>query len=1744
MTAKRFAKPLALVLALVLMLSALPLSGLTLTIGSAGIAASEKAVEAVFDENGNLANGAEAYARYETGEGEVLLYVTNDLSHAAERTYKVQAVFPQEMSSAYTATILSPFNLYGDVAFGGAVSASAENGIITVTPAGEPASTETTDSARTVTYYVAAQSGMDIENAAFATAEFAGSTETYTMDSRLYTQENMEVSLSVENGAQASVTNKNGTVQLTLFTSDAEAAPDASDKDAWTEVESVSTEQDVYTFEAAIEPEQHYMVSAKDALGYTANAVATVTEKAAPAARLASFASARTSTTLVPTNDLGIYGDETSVLSYEVPGLRNTGNTVLRDVELILEIPAQNSAGEQAELRVQSFSSGTYVNYTNTTDLTVSYRTNLNSSWRTAIRITGDMNVENDAVMPELSSGEHITALRYSFNEMPVGFASYRAPVVEMALYYSGLTENFTMPLKTTLSSPDLTTDQTSEDTVSVYNPLVTLTVSHRDIDTNAEIPGAGSSQTTMQAYTRFASQPRKAIDNYTAPTSGADVHPDNAIQYDSTTFSGYVGDEDVTIIHYYQAYAANIITPSVSTRYNPVYEGDRNVLYFDSIGTRLDTDSGAGNVPLKRLETVISVPEEMNVESLITPSFSNGRGVYLTVLYEINDSGNFVEYNSNTTMHAGDMYTVYFDLADGETVTGVMLRYEAADGETIPLDFYSLNRGLLSGTVDHDRTQSFTVHADVRTTGYYDTVNDSGVTETASQTKNGDRLSISVQVPQIISVSDGAAARLQAGDKFQYVLDGIASDGSVSYQNYTVSDKLPEGITVTSFTTGAYRNVPGGIVNITVRYADGTESTYEQNSSINGTIELNAKVNEIVISVPTAGSSFQAVTDPIISAVVDETAQRGDVLTNTVTVSADWESGNESIGTHHMEEEFVTETRIVRPEVTTPGVEAPNRLFITQTATYTFNHIGNAGDTEIYDFTMTLTASDNADITSVNTGSWVNTSWTGNALTLLVKPEDGDWEVLRQIDNLGQNATVPVVTSTGARAEAVQWLFRVAPVGFAAQTAPIASVYIHEDAEEESHVLVSAEVTGKFGPTAEADTSTIPDTEGFGGIEAKTVTSSVVIAAPDMTQATLTGPLSARFCDDYTYTLDAFANEGNTYLYNVGFDVRFSENFVRLNTGTWVGTSGYDVFYQTQIATTVTNEDGTESIVYEDSGKGWMVLAEDVTGGENHELTVDSLEEGEKVSAIAFRFGHVGPGFAMRDAASFTFKALDESEPAKEMTVDFEQYGLAGYAADEAAPTQAELDAMPYDFSYIPGGYTTVLIKPRTSVPEISIGFDVLSYREQFAYTVTNIANTGNTELDDFVVMVPMDRIRILSMNTPTFNESGRYNVEYQTNLDSSWQVWERNVRMDTSEELYAPNLDNGEYISAVRLNLGTVSEGFTSETEWVLNLINWSSAYETEDVVTTVSIGGKFDDMDVSSSNSAWYTPLLPELLQSGVTKQYPDAVYPKMESTAAFENVANNTEASVDYFALTEQFGEKVQPVSMTTGVYTTGLNGGDTLQVLYQTNKSGDGWYELESNHSVAENKTVTFPELVDEYITAVKVVYGTVQPGFHATVAPTMTLRYTEAIENHTTVDQSFTLGGFIDGVVFEETVTHTATADFGYVEVELINVNTGEKIAENGRYYGPMGQPYNITDYPLRGYRLVRIEGPTTGTMADGYTATVRAYYEPLPKTGEILAIANLLAGAGIAAAVGGSMIYTAVKKRKETAASAANIDR
>ena len=92
MTAKRFAKPLALVLALVLMLSALPLSGLTLTIGSAGIAASEKAVEAVFDENGNLANGAEAYARYETGEGEVLLYVTNDLSHAAERTYKVQAV--------------------------------------------------------------------------------------------------------------------------------------------------------------------------------------------------------------------------------------------------------------------------------------------------------------------------------------------------------------------------------------------------------------------------------------------------------------------------------------------------------------------------------------------------------------------------------------------------------------------------------------------------------------------------------------------------------------------------------------------------------------------------------------------------------------------------------------------------------------------------------------------------------------------------------------------------------------------------------------------------------------------------------------------------------------------------------------------------------------------------------------------------------------------------------------------------------------------------------------------------------------------------------------------------------------------------------------------------------------------------------------------------------------------------------------------------------------------------------------------------------------------------------------------------------------------------------------------------------------------------------------------------------------------------------------------------------------------
>lgn len=1730
MKAKKLSKPIAVVLALVLMLSAIPLSGITLQLGGTSAAAPEQSMPAQFNDAGDLVNSGEAYQSDETEQGTIVTFVSNDVSDAATRTYKIEIVLPEDIGGkTFEGTVLQPFTVL-KAAAGSGLTVSEEDGKIAVT-ANENAAASS-DKDRTVTVTLRAADKTDISNVEFMSAAFGDAVLAYTMDSRVYTAEGMTVSLSGSGKLRADVKQANGAVSFVLYQSQASTAPSNEDLTAWEKVEE-KTAETFCEFETAPKAGTHYLVVAADTLGYTASAnYSTAVTIEADAVKLGA---PRSLPTLSPTNDLGEYGTRTNELEYSLPGIQNDGDTALSDVDYVLELPAQNSAGEQAQLRVVSFSSGTYLGYTDDTELTVSYRTNMSASWREAFRIQGDLNVENKGTMPSLSNGEYITALKYSFNEMPSGFKAYKAPIVTADLYYVGLTENFTMTLTSTLTSPDLSAPIEKQETVSVYNPVAELIVSYRDIDTDAEIPGAGSTRTTMQAYTKFSSQGRKTIDNYTMPTSGADVHPDNAINYDRNTFSGYIGTEDVTIIHYYKAYSANVMTPNIATKYDPVYAGDQNVLYFDSLGTRLDEESGRGNVPLKRLETTITIPEELQATSVVTPSFSNGKNAKVTVLYEINGGGALIPSGTQTSMNAGDMYSVDLPTEEGQKITAVVLRFEALNDTGLPVDFYSLNRGLVNCTVVHDETADFTIRAGIKTVGYFETKDaQTGSTVVASQTKTGNTLDITVKVPQLISINDNAAARLQPGDKYSYVLEGIASDQAVSYRNYTITVDLPEQVMTKAVYTGTFTGVSADY-DYTIYYADGTSAQGKASPSVSKEISLTSDaVDSIVFTFPTAGKTFRATTAPKIDVQVPTDAVRGTQLTNNVNVSVEWNSGNGSSVWKTLEKTFTTHTSVVKAEVGQVDLQTPERLFIEQTADAKIANASNVGDTEIYDFSIDAIVSDKADIVSVTTGSWRNTSWADNALTILTRTENGDWEVLKTVTNFAANETIPVTSSTGDRIAEVKWVFKVAPVGFAADVAPTVIYRVHEDAEEATALPISVTVSGKFGPTTAPDPSVLPDASAFANIQTSTDNALPVIAEPKMTEPSMTGPVNARFCDEYTYTLDAFGNGGDTYLYKVGFFVRASEAFTGIQTGTWDGIEQYDVWYRTDVAKTVTNEDGTESVVYEDSGKGFTLLAENVSAGENQTLTLPEIAEGEKIAEIYFDFGTVAPGFAMKQAPTFSFKALDSSEPAKEMLVDFEQTGFAGYAADETAPTEAEMQAMPYNFSYIPGGYKTTLIKPRVAVPTVLGAEESMAYRAQFNYLIENMANTGNAALDDFQVVVSLDRTRVMSMTTPIFNYDGQYSVEYRTNKDTSWKTWKNRISTKEAVELYAPDMSDGEYITDVRLNLGSFPVEAKETKYWILGLINWSSAYETDDVLTVLQAGGKFDELDISTTNNVFFTPELPELARSNISKAYPEKVYPKQESTAAYDGIVNNTEASIEYFALTEQFDEKVQPVSMTTGIYTAGKSDSDTLRVLYQTNLSGDGWYELAKDQPMSKNSTVVFPELSGEYITAVKLVYGTVHPGFGATTAPTMTLRYTEAITNHSTVDQKFTLGGFIDGRTFEQEYTHTATADFGYVEVELYDVDTGKKIGENGKYYGTVGEAYQITDYPLKGYRLVRLEGQTSGTMADGYTATVKAYYKALPKTGQVLAVTNLLAGAAILAAVGGCTLYGAAKKKKE----------
>ena len=1428
-----------------------------------------------------------------------------------------------------------------------------------------------------------------------------------------------------------------------------------------------------------------------------------------------------------PTNPLDRYEGSTNMASFSFPSVSNSGNIDLTDAELVFTIPKKNDKNEAVSFEVSSFTTGKYQGASGSV-MSVFYKTNKKAQWTAALQ-NNFINVNSSVQVSSLGlvADEYITAIKYVYPEMPQGFVADIAPEIKAALSYKGYTENFTVSGSAALTAKydagagEQQTEQSFDVApIQVYNPVYTLTVKYQDesgsaISYKPEYAPLGkwdSVTLKVQAYTHFGSYPHIQIPNYVDAATPT-VHAVNAIQYDSSKCAGYMPESDVTITHNYVGEKPMVINPTVSSKYSSVYPGDKNAFYIDRIGTSYNAGTFEGNKPLSALDVAVTIPDGFNLKSVEHPAF-NRSGIKFDFSYKTNLS----DWKTIYDLNAYQVERTVFDLKENEAVTQIKYVY-TVNGGNIAINTYNITRMILSGDVSKTSNgQNITLSADV--IAKYKSVNlDSGNEDTKEIGKDAQQ-TISVKSLATISINNAGVARVQAGESFRYEMSNISNTGDTLLYNYTIKNELPAEVLTSGFYTGKYIGVADGKTNINVSYTNGTAETFIKDASKNELVALsNTDVKSIEICFSKVSMDFKAEEFPQINVRVKNGTASNTEIQNNISVEAKWISENDSENSDVLKETYNIKTKVVKPEIGIAVITAKPQVLSREPFSVTLDNIGNKGNTEIYDFTVNMDVPENLTVLSVNTGTWkMRDVWNGNTLSIQYRTAESGWVSYKNVIGFDSDAKIDF-SDVSERILSVRLVFSVAPEGFENIIAPKMNFVAGAKLPDGYSFAFKASVTGKFGSQALPSFDSIPNTSQYPYVPQKTAACESKIIVPKMSEHTVSYPSEIRFDKPIEITVGNMENTGLTYLYDVWFtyEIPIEAEIKAIDTGAWIKSPDYKVFYQT---------------VNGQNHSDWILLRDNLSENTHIDLSEITLEENERIIAVKFYFGEVQSGFKAETAPKLTVFVDSAVAPGYTLKSQVKFNALGGYSQNPLKPTEQELQVMDCDFSSV-SVLTTLILKPLLQAPNIAVSKETVKYREKFDYIINGLSNAGNTALSEYYIENTLsERVRLLSIETPKFNNTGTFNVLYKTNTDSdeSWTVWEKNLSRTESKLLYAPELKSNQYITKVALWLGDVGEGFGEVSEWKLNCINWSSAYETDGIDNLVALKGIYEDLNLSGSSTVIYRPDLPEIIKSNISKNNPDRIYPMQKIHFVYENIINKTEASIDSFSIIDEFGVYVQPVGVTSGTYTSGKNGGE-MSVQYKTNKT-DSWITIIKNQDVTKSATADFPKMNDgEYITEVRFYFGTVAPGFAAVEKLAIDAVVSTSLPNDKEIKSELKLDGFIDGSPFTESKEFESKADFGWVEIELINNKTKAKIGENYRYYGLTGEAYSVPDHPVIGYVYVSLEGNRTGVFKKGYTDTVKCFYNDLPKTGmDSISSIQLLIGGIVFATVS---TFSLVKRKK-----------
>ena len=156
----------------------------------------------------------------------------------------------------------------------------------------------------------------------------------------------------------------------------------------------------------------------------------------------------------------------------------------------------------------------------------------------------------------------------------------------------------------------------------------------------------------------------------------------------------------------------------------------------------------------------------------------------------------------------------------------------------------------------------------------------------------------------------------------------------------------------------------------------------------------------------------------------------------------------------------------------------------------------------------------------------------------------------------------------------------------------------------------------------------------------------------------------------------------------------------------------------------------------------------------------------------------------------------------------------------------------------------------------------------EEIEYKI-NVKNTGNVALDDFIWEdeIPTDYIKVNKIKLGTYNQASSYDLYYKTNLTENYVLmFEKLSTLEEDEIDFSKDLADGEYITNIKLDFGTVNVGFESASETKIYAKVNSNVKNGDEFENKVTLTGNYKGNNLTRE-SKWKTLIYKILPMTGM-------------------------------------------------------------------------------------------------------------------------------------------------------------------------------------------------------------------------------------------------------------------------------------